>query len=78
MHLRNAPTKLMKEAGYGKGYRYAHDFAEGVVAQQNLPENLAGRRYYEPTDRGFEQELTNRLARIREIYAQGGQSEDEI
>jgi putative ATPase len=77
MHLRNAPTKLMKEAGYGKGYRYAHDFAEGVVAQQNLPENLAGRRYYEPTDRGFEQELTNRLARIREIYAQGGPSEDE-
>ena len=77
MHLRNAPTKLMKESGYGKGYRYAHDYAEGVVAQQNLPENLAGRRYYEPTDRGFERELTTRLARIREIYAQGSQSEDK-
>ncbi len=42
IHLRNAPTGLMKELGYGKGYRYAHDYEEGVVAQQNLPENLAG------------------------------------
>ncbi|HET9662039.1 MAG TPA: replication-associated recombination protein A [Thermomicrobiales bacterium] len=68
IHLRNAPTGLMKELGYGKGYRYAHDFEEGVVAQQNLPENLAGRRYYEPTNRGFERELAERLQRIREIY----------
>jgi putative ATPase len=58
----------MKELGYGKGYRYAHDFEEGVVAQQNLPENLAGRRYYQPTTRGFERELAERLQRIREIY----------
>jgi putative ATPase len=68
IHLRNAPTGLMKELGYGKGYRYAHDYDEGVVAQQNLPENLAGRRYYEPTTRGFERELADRLQRIREIY----------
>jgi putative ATPase len=68
IHLRNAPTGLMKELGYGKGYRYAHDFEEGVVAQQNLPENLAGRRYYQPTTRGFERELAERLQRIREIY----------
>jgi putative ATPase len=68
IHLRNAPTGLMKELGYGKGYRYAHDFEEGVVAQQNLPENLAGRRYYEPNNRGFERELAERLQRIREIY----------
>lgn len=68
IHLRNAPTGLMKELGYGKGYRYAHDYQEGVVAQQNLPENLAGRRYYEPTTRGFERELAERLQRIREIY----------
>jgi putative ATPase len=68
IHLRNAPTGLMKELGYGKGYRYAHDFEEGVVAQENLPENLAGRRYYQPTTRGFERELAERLQRIREIY----------
>jgi putative ATPase len=68
IHLRNAPTSLMKELGYGKGYRYAHDFEEGVVAQENLPENLAGRRYYQPTTRGFERELAERLQRIREIY----------
>ncbi len=68
LHLRNAPTALMKGLGYGKGYRYAHDYAEGVVGQQNLPENLAGRRYYTPTERGFEQDLAARLERIRRIY----------
>ncbi len=68
LHLRNAPTKLMRESGYGKGYRYAHDFDDGIVGQQNLPDNLEGRRYYEPTNRGYEQELTERLARVREIY----------
>ncbi|HET7095676.1 MAG TPA: replication-associated recombination protein A [Thermomicrobiales bacterium] len=70
LHLRNAPTGLMRELSYGKGYRYAHDFAEGVVSQQNLPANLAGRRYYQPTDRGFEQTLRERLARIERIYAE--------
>ena len=68
IHLRNAPTSLMKELGYGRGYRYAHDFDGGIVGQQNLPGNLAGRRYYEPTDRGFERDLTARLERIRAIY----------
>ncbi len=69
LHLRNAPTSLMREAGHGRGYKYAHDFDEGIVAQQNVPANLAGRRYYTPTDRGFEAELTSRLERIRAIYA---------
>jgi len=69
LHLRNAPTALMKELGYGREYRYAHDFEGGVIGQQNLPERLAGRRYYEPTNRGFEEELGRRLAAIREIYA---------
>ncbi len=68
VHLRNAPTRLMKELGYGEGYKYAHDFEGGVIGQQNLPENLAGRRYYEPVDRGFERDLGRRLERIREIY----------
>ncbi|MCC6943646.1 MAG: replication-associated recombination protein A [Thermomicrobiales bacterium] len=69
VHLRNAPTRMMKELGYGKGYRYAHDFDEGIVGQQNLPENLAGRRYYHPTDRGLEADLRERMERIRAIYA---------
>jgi putative ATPase len=68
IHLRNAPTGLMRDLGYGKGYRYAHDYEEGIVAQQNLPDNLAGRRYYQPTDRGFERDLSRRLQRVREIY----------
>ena len=68
IHLRNAPTGLLRELGYGDGYRYAHDYGEGVVGQQNLPANLEGRKYYAPTDRGFERELAGRLARIREIY----------
>lgn len=69
LHLRNAPTRLMQDLGYGKGYRYAHDFEGGVVGQQNLPDNLAGRRYYEPTDRGEERELSTRLEEIRRLYA---------
>lgn len=68
-HLRNAPTKLMKDLGYGDGYRYAHDYEGGIIGQQNLPENLAGRRYYEPTDRGLEADIGKKLARIRDIYA---------
>lgn len=68
IHLRNAPTQLMKEIGYGKGYRYAHDFDEGIVGQQNLPANLEGRRYFQPTDRGLEAELRRRMERIRAVY----------
>ncbi|MDP9473946.1 MAG: replication-associated recombination protein A [Chloroflexota bacterium] len=71
LHLRNAATALMKAERYGRGYKYAHDHEGGVVAQQNLPENLAGRRYYEPTDRGEEAELRDRLRRIRAVYAAG-------
>jgi len=70
IHLRNAPTRLMSELGYGRGYKYAHDFDEGVIGQQNLPESLAGRRYYQPTDRGLESDLRKRIERIRAIYQQ--------
>jgi putative ATPase len=62
LHLRNAPTKLMKEMGYGRGYRYAHDFPEALAAQEYLPEQLRGRTYYRPTDRGFEKTVGERLA----------------
>lgn len=69
MHLRNAPTRLMKEMDYGKRYKYAHDYEEGFVVQQNLPESLQGRRYYEPTGRGYEEEVEKRLAFWRELAA---------
>lgn len=62
LHLRNAPTRLMKELGYGRGYKYAHDFPDARVEQAHLPPELADRRYYRPTDRGFEQELRRRGA----------------
>jgi putative ATPase len=61
LHLRNAPTALMKQLDYGKGYRYAHDEADAVSDMSCLPPSLAGRRYYLPTERGFEKELSRRL-----------------
>ena len=65
--IRNAPTGLMKDLGYGKGYAYAHDEAEGVAGMECLPEGLAGRRYYRPTDRGHERDLGSRLEAARLI-----------
>jgi putative ATPase len=61
LHLRNAPTKLMKQLDYGRGYQYAHDDPEAVTGMDCLPPSLAGRMYYRPTDRGFEKELKRRL-----------------
>jgi len=61
LHLRNPETRLMREIGYGKGYEYAHDFPGHFVRQQNLPDEIKGRRYYEPSDQGFEQEIEKRL-----------------
>lgn len=57
LHLRNAPTKLMNEIGYGQGYKYAHDYAEGKADMKCLPEELSKRKYYNPTKRGFEGKL---------------------
>ena len=67
LHLRNAPTRLMKQLDYGKGYRYAHDEADAVSDMDCLPDNLKGRRFYEPTDRGFEKEIKRRLEGWNEI-----------
>jgi putative ATPase len=61
MHLRNAPTGLMKNLGYGKDYKYAHNYDGHVVDQQHLPEELAGRKYYTPSDAGYEKQITERL-----------------
>ncbi len=65
LHLRNAPTKLMKSAGYGRDYQYAHGLEEGVANMDCLPENLAGRRYYRPTGEGMEQRFRDRWEEIR-------------
>jgi putative ATPase len=66
-HLRDAHYGGAKQLGHGKGYVYSHDEPHGVAAQQYLPDELVGRRYYEPSDRGFERQVSERLARIREI-----------
>ncbi len=61
-HLRNAPTKLMKQLGHGAGYQYAHDAADGVVDQAHFPEELGEQQLYQPTERGFEKTLAQRKA----------------
>ncbi len=64
LHLRNAPTKLMKELNYGKEYKYAHDFENNFVEQQNLPDQLKNKRYYNPTENGREKQIKERLESI--------------
>jgi len=63
-HIRNAPTRLMKDIGYGRGYKYAHDYNGAVVDQNHLPDRLLSKKYYSPTNRGFEKELLERLKKI--------------
>ncbi len=67
LHLRNAPTKLMKEMGYNKGYKYAHDFEGGYADQDALPEGLEGREYYQPTERGYEITIRERMAFLKKL-----------
>jgi putative ATPase len=62
LHIRNAPTKLMKQLDYGKGYKYSHDEPDAVANMDCLPDNLKGREFYKPTDYGFEKEIAKRLA----------------
>ncbi len=65
LHIRNAPTNLMKELGYGQGYQYAHDYEEKVADMECLPDSLRGRRYYHPTDQGMERRIAEILAEIK-------------
>ncbi len=65
LHLRNSVTPLMRQLDYGKGYKYAHDFAEHFVEQQHLPDSLAGRRFYVPGDQGYERDVAARLPALR-------------
>ncbi|ROO28656.1 replication-associated recombination protein A, partial [Salinisphaera orenii] len=74
MHIRNAPTTLMKDLGYAEGYRYAHNEGDGYAAGETyLPEALVGTRYYEPVPRGLEIKIGDKLTRLRERDAQGEQ-----
>jgi putative ATPase len=61
LHLRNAPTRLMKDLGYGREYQYAHDEPDAIAAMDCLPEALRGRTYYTPKGKGFEKEIKRRL-----------------
>src|SRR5215472_6753456 len=74
LHLRNAPTGLMKNLGYGKDYQYAHDYEEKVADMQCLPDNLAGRSWYHPTDQGFEARLRQRMSEIAKIRSAGARN----
>ena len=65
MQLRNAPTRSMKEWGYGAGYQHAHDFEDAVNTMDCLPESLRGKRWYFPTDRGVEKRIGERLEELR-------------
>jgi putative ATPase len=69
LHLRNAPTKLMKGLGYGRGYQYAHDLESKVADMECLPENLRGRVYYQPTNEGIEKRIRERLEEIKKARA---------
>ncbi len=79
MHLRNAPTRLMKEAGYGEGYVYPHDEPDHFTPGRNLPEGVEDARFYQPTSRGAEAQLAARLERWRALRtaAQDGGGEDD-
>jgi putative ATPase len=71
LHLRNAPTKLMKQLDYGKDYRYAHDEAGGYAAGENyLPDGMAAVNFYQPTERGLEAKISEKLAHLRELDVQ--------
>ncbi len=69
LHIRNAPTKLMKDLGYGKGYKYAHNYQDAIADQEHMPSELRNRIYYRPTTRGYEKVIKDRLDKWRKILA---------
>ncbi|HWE44083.1 MAG TPA: recombination factor protein RarA, partial [Gemmatimonadaceae bacterium] len=79
LHIRNAPTKLMKELGYHKGYQYAHDSPDAYIPQEYLPDRLVGEELYTPGAFGFEKEIAKRLAwwEARKRRASGGSGAPE-
>ena len=77
-HIRNAPTRLMKDIGYGKDYKYAHNYKDGFVAQEYLPEKLKGQLFYEPTGRGYEKVIKQRLEGWRRLQGKHKQAEKKL
>jgi putative ATPase len=75
LHLRNAVTKLMKDIGYGKDYKYAHNFPGHVIEQEHLPDSLRGKRFYFPGESGFEKEITARLRAWRLLKQRNAQNQ---
>lgn len=73
LHIRNAPTKLMKEIGYGRDYLYPHDYDEALVKQDYLPEQLRNKRYYQPKDRGYERKMKEFLEKVRKVHGNSGE-----
>ncbi|MDF1580829.1 MAG: replication-associated recombination protein A [Desulfuromonadales bacterium] len=77
LHIRNAPTTLMKSLDYGKNYQYAHNYADGVAPQEHLPEQLVGTKFYRPTERGYEKTIAERLAWMASLRRPGGGEDDK-
>jgi len=69
LHIRNAPTKLMKNLGYGKNYQYPHNFEGHFVKEEYLPKKLRGHKYYFPTEQGFERKIKEHLETLREVVS---------
>jgi putative ATPase len=77
LHLRNAPTGLMKNLGYGRDYQYAHNLEDKVADMQCLPDNLRDRTYYHPTNEGVEKRIRERMAEIKRLRSQAGRTESK-
>jgi len=77
-HIRNAPTKLMKDLGYGKNYKYAHNYEDAIVPQEYLPDKLKGQHFYLPTTRGFERTIKERLDKWRQLIQKSKTAQDNI
>jgi len=77
LHLRNAPTGLMKGLGFGQGYRYAHDFADKVADMHCLPDNLHHRVYYHPTTEGIEKRIRERIEEIKRIRSRASKRSED-
>lgn len=71
LNIRNAPTKLMKELGYGEGYLYPHDYKDGIVQQEYFPPEMKDKRYYNPRNRGYEKNLLEFMAKVRRVKGKG-------
>jgi putative ATPase len=76
LHIRNAPTRLMRDLGYGRGYRYAHDHEDAYVPQEYLPDGLRTRRFYQPSGRGYEKQIRQRLEKWRALARKAKTDQD--